>query len=181
MPRIPGVSDEDIHPKAGELLAATERKLGRVPNLFRGLAHSPAALEAYLSLGEKLSAGALSAELREKIALTMAGANQCAYCAAAHTAIGQSLSIEPAELTRALLGDSEDPRTAALLDLTNAIVEKRGAVADEELARARAAGITDAEIAEVVANVALNVLTNYFNRLAETEVDFPAVPVAEAA
>ena len=37
----------------------------------------------------------------------------------------------------------------------------------------QAAGVSDAEITEVVANTALNLLTNYFNHVADTVVDFP--------
>ena len=37
------------------------------------------------------------------------------------------------------------------------------------------AGITDGEVIEVTANVALNILTNYVNHVAETVVDFPPV------
>jgi alkylhydroperoxidase family enzyme len=61
------------------------------------------------------------------------------------------------------------------------IVEKRGRVSDEDVARVRYAGHTDAEIAEIVANVAVNIFTNYFNHVAETEVDFPPAQSARAA
>ena len=36
-------------------------------------------------------------------------------------------------------------------------------------------GYSSAEIVEIVANVALNIFTNYFNHVAETEIDFPHV------
>ena len=39
-----------------------------------------------------------------------------------------------------------------------------------------AAGFSEGEVAEIVANVALNIFTNYFNHVAETEVDFPTAP-----
>ena len=44
---------------------------------------------------------------------------------------------------------------------------------DVTLASARIAGLTDTEIVEVVAHVALNVFTNYLNNVAESEIDFP--------
>lgn len=181
MPRILPVSSDAADPRSKEMLDGAEQKLGMIPNLFSTLAHSPAALDAYLTLGNALSNGVLSATTRENIALTLAGANECAYCASAHSAIGRSLDIEPAELTRNLLAESEDPKTAAILGLTRSILDTRGAVSDAELDRARAAGISDAEIAEIVANVALNVLTNYFNRLAETDIDFPVVTLETVA
>jgi alkylhydroperoxidase family enzyme len=54
----------------------------------------------------------------------------------------------------------------------------RGHIDDATLAIARDAGLTDAEIVEVVAHVALNVFTNYLNTVAQTTIDFPEVPVA---
>jgi len=52
-----------------------------------------------------------------------------------------------------------DARKAALLDLAVAVNRSRGRVSDQSLVAARAAGIVDAEIVEVVAHVALNVFT----------------------
>ena len=40
-----------------------------------------------------------------------------------------------------------------------------------------AAGLDDGDIAEVIANVALNLFTNYFNNFNQSEVDLPKVPV----
>ena len=37
----------------------------------------------------------------------------------------------------------------------------------------RQMGVDDAAIVEVVANVAINVFTNYLNRVADTVIDFP--------
>jgi alkylhydroperoxidase family enzyme len=45
----------------------------------------------------------------------------------------------------------------------------------------KAAGFTDAQIVEIVAVVAENVLTNFLNNVAQTEIDFPAVRAAEYA
>jgi alkylhydroperoxidase family enzyme len=56
------------------------------------------------------------------------------------------------------------------------VVQDRGHVTDEELAEVRRAGYSDGEIVEIVAHVALNIFTNYFNQVAETDIDFPAVP-----
>ena len=69
--------------------------------------------------------------------------------------------------------DSTDPRIAAALQFAQQVVQNQGHVSDEEVAKVREAGYGDAEITEIVGHVALNVLTNYFNTVAETEVDFP--------
>ncbi len=76
-----------------------------------------------------------------------------------------------------------DPKIAAALRFARVVNDMRGGVSDHDLAEVRAAGYDDAEIAAIVGHVALNVLTNYFNRVARPEIDFPEVGggLAEAA
>jgi AhpD family alkylhydroperoxidase len=113
----------------------------------------------------------------------VAGENGCGYCASAHTFLAGKAGVAKDELVRNLAGGSADPRTAAILALARRIVATRGQVADGDIAAARAAGLDDGAIAETVAHVALNVLTNYLNNLAQTAIDFPvvAVPTRPAA
>jgi uncharacterized peroxidase-related enzyme len=165
-----------------ELFDEIRAKLGVVPNMMRVMANSPAVLKGYLGLSGALAAGSLGAQSREQIALAVAEANGCDYCLAVHAAIGASVGLGETEIAAARRGTATDPRRAAAVRLAVALVEGRGRVADAELARVRAAGYTDGEIAEIVAAVALNVLTNYVNILAGTDVDFPrAEPLAAAA
>jgi uncharacterized peroxidase-related enzyme len=175
MPRIPALDPSTAPERSRVLLKQVEKKLGMVPNIMKGLANSPAALQAYLGLGEALSAGALGPKLREQIALVAAQSNQCQYCLSAHTAIGQMVGLKETEISESREARSFDPRTAAILEFARLLVEQRGNVTDEELRRVRQAGVSDGEIAEVVANVAHNTLSNYFNHVAETEIDFPQV------
>jgi uncharacterized peroxidase-related enzyme len=181
MTRIDAVDPRTATGEAKTLLDAVEKKMGMVPNLTRGLAHSPAALEGYLSLMGALSKGELTPRQREQIALAVAEANGCDYCLSAHSAIGGRLGLDEAEMRRNRRSESADTRTNALLRLARRVVDTRGEVSDGDLKTARASGLGDGEIVEVVAHVALNVLTNYFNRLANTEIDFPVVPGEMAA
>ena len=73
----------------------------------------------------------------------------------------------------AYTADSTDPRIAAALHFAQQVVQNQGHVSDEGVAEVRQAGYGDAEIAEFIRHVALNVFTNYFNSVAQTEVDFP--------
>ncbi len=175
MARIQALEPNQADPKSRELFAAVEKKMGRVPNLLKGLGNSPAALEAYLALSGAVGGGTLSTKLREQIALATAGVNGCSYCASAHTAVGKSLKVDADELTRNLSGQSSDPRTAVVLSFVQSVLATAGHVADEELEAVRAAGFTDGEVAEIVTSIALNVFTNYFNGVAGTEIDFPKV------
>ena len=72
-------------------------------------------------------------------------------------------------------GESSESRSHAALRFASKLVSERGRVDDRELAQVRKAGFGDGEIAEIVANVALNLFTNYFNHVADPQVDFPAV------
>ena len=181
MPRLTPVDPKSATGKAKELLDGVQKKLGVTPNLMRTMANAPAALQAYLGLGEALSRGSFDAKSREAIALTVAGANGCEYCASAHAAISKGLKVDDLEIDRRLNGRASDPKLDAALVFASKIVAKRGFVSDDELAAVRAAGHDDGAIAEIVANVAANLLTNYFNHVAQTEVDFPKVDLPRAA
>jgi uncharacterized peroxidase-related enzyme len=180
MPRLTVVDPEQAEGRAKKLLDQVQQALGATPNMMRAMAESPAVLDAYLSFSGALGRGSLSAGVREQLALLTAAENSCGYCAAAHTVLGGRAGVSDADLSAAITGEASDPRTAATLRLARAIIAERGFVSDEDLADARAAGLTDGEIGEVVGNVALNVFTNYFNSVGRTELDFPAVALPTA-
>jgi uncharacterized peroxidase-related enzyme len=178
MPRLNAIDPKEATGKTKELLDGVKAKLGMVPNLMRTFANSPAALEAYLNFNGALGGGLLNAKLREQIALTVADANSCEYCLSAHTAIGKLVGLNENELVASRHAGSSDTKTAAALKFAHQLVVKRGEVLDSEVATVRAAGYNDGEITEIVANVALNIFTNYFNQVAQTVVDFPKVALA---
>jgi len=181
MTRINAIDPKTATGPAKELLDAVQDKLGMVPNLFKTLAHSPAALQGYLSLSQSLESSSLSAGLREQIALTISETNQCEYCVAAHSTVGKIVGLNESELTDSRLAQSPDRKTDAILKFARLLVEKRGWAHDTELEQVRQAGASDAEIAEIVALVALLTFSNYFNHIAETEIDFPiAAPLVQS-
>lgn len=180
MPRINPIETSNADPKSAALLGNVQKALGMTPNLMSTLAHSPASLGAYLGFGQALGGGTLGAKLREQLAVAIAGANNCEYCASAHTALGGGLGVPGEELARNLQGASTDNRTNAAIGFARAIVERRGWVTDEELANARGSGLSESDIVEIVAVVAINTFSNYFNHVAGTEVDFPRVAINEA-
>ena len=181
MTRIPALDPTTATGKTKTLLDAVQKKLGRVPNMMRTLAQAPAALDGYLAFSGALAGGSLDAKVREQIALTVAEANLCDYCLSAHTAIGGMVGLSAAEVNAARTATASQPKTNALLKLARSLVVNRGEIPDSDLAAARAAGLGDGEIIETTANVALNILTNYVNHVAQTVVDFPAVAKASPA
>jgi uncharacterized peroxidase-related enzyme len=174
--RISAIDPATTSGKAKDLLDAVKSKLGMVPNMMRTMAHSPAALDGYLAFSGALSHGVLDAKAREQIALAVGQSNSCDYCVAAHTAIGKMVGLNADEITGARSNRSADDKRAAILTLASRINQTRGNVTDADINAARSAGVTDAEIAETVANVALNIYTNYFNHIAATQIDFPKAP-----
>jgi uncharacterized peroxidase-related enzyme len=162
---------------AAEILSVVREKHGTVPNIFATMAHSPAVVESYLAVSGALGKGTLSAQVREQIALTVAGVNKCDYCASAHTFIAVSLGVVETEAANNLVGRSNDPRTAAILRFAGDVVRDRGKFSHNAsiLNELRSAGVSDAEIVEIIANVSLNIFTNYFNHIAGTNIDFPFV------
>jgi len=175
MARIPTIDPSTASGPAADLLGAVKSKLGLVPNMTRVMANSPQALEAYLAFSGALGKGALPAKLREQIAILVAEGNSCTYCLSAHTAIGKMVGLPENELLAAREGESADPRTAAALRFASRVLSSNGEIDDADVADVRNAGWTDAHIAEIVANVALNVYTNLFNKAFAVEVDFPVV------
>lgn len=175
MPRISQIDLNEVSGKSQELLCAVQEKFGMVPNMTRTMANSPVVLEGYLGLSTALSKGKLSAEQREQIALTVAQANLCDYCLAAHSAIATKVGLTDDAILDSRNGTSVDSESNVLIRFARKMVDERGNVSDNDVEELRAAGFKDGAIAEVVANVALNMFTNYFNHVAETEVDFPKV------
>ena len=181
MPRVLAIAVKDAEENTKAILEGVQKKLGMAPNLFRTLANSQAALEGYLKFEGALATGGLDRKVREQIALAVAQANECQYCLSAHTLLGKSAGLGEAELRDSRSGASADPKVDAMLRFALSVVKRKGGVSDADLARVREAGVSDAEIVEIVAHVALNILTNYINLVAQTEVDFPKVELTLAS
>ncbi len=174
MARLEAVDPAKTTGKTKQLLDGMQAKLGVIPNLMRTMAAAPAVLDAYVSLTGALSGGTLSHKLREQIALAIAEQNACDYCVAAHSAIGRKVGLSPQELLDSRRGHAADARVDALLGFARRVVEARGHVSDMDVARVKEHGWSDGEIGEVIANVALSLFTNYYNHVAQTQIDFPA-------
>ncbi len=183
MSRIPTPATIEAAPTASQpMLQAVKKQLGVVPNLFRMVSNSPAALEGYLSLSAALGKGELPAATRERIALAVAEVNGCGYCLSAHTYLGKHVAkLDDAEMSANRDGASTDAMAHAAVHFAAQVAKQRGHISDEDLAQVKAAGYSDAQVIEIVQHVALNTWTNYINEVAQTVIDFPAVSLRKAA
>jgi uncharacterized peroxidase-related enzyme len=183
MSRIPVPATIDDAPAASRsLLRAVEKQFGSVPNLFRMVANSPAALGGYLGMFDALTQGALPAATRERIALAIAELNGCYYCLSAHAYLGKNLAkLDDAEIAANRGGTSNDPKADAAVRFAIKVARAQGRVGDDDLRAIRLAGYDDSQVIEIVQHVALNFWTNAINGVAKTEIDFPAVTAHQAA
>ena len=175
MSRLIAIDPRTATGAAKPLLDAVQASLGVTPNLFRVLAHSPKALEGFLGLYGASAGFAVDKATQERIALTVAESNACEYCVAAHTAIGRGAGLSNDEMRLNRMGTSADARAAAAVKFASTINRNVGDITDAEFGSARSAGLTDGEIVEIIAAVAINVFTNLLNKVAQVEIDFPKV------
>ena len=130
MSRLPTPASTEEAPAAAQpLLQAVKKQLGVVPNLFRLVGTSPAALEGYLGLNGALAKGALEAPTRERIALAVAEINGCDYCLSAHSYLGKNLAkLSDAEIAANRNGGSADAKADAAVRFAVKLVNARGHV-----------------------------------------------------
>ena len=161
--------------KAKELLDFVMKRTGRIPNMVRLMANSPAALNACLGFAGALRDAKLPAETQELIAIAVAEANGCDYALSAVSALGRSGGRSESDVAAARHAHARDPKTTAALRFAAKVVETRGHVESVDVAALREAGFSDGEVAEVIAVVVLNTYRSFFNLVARPEIDFPLV------
>ena len=181
MTRLNQVETSEAQGEALTLLQQVERQLGMVPNFMKVFANSPATLAAFVGFNNNLHRGELDHKIRERIALAMAEANGCQYCVSAHTALGKQAGLTDDEILAARQGGSSEAKADAAVKFSRAVLDSKGDVTTAELNAVREAGFGDAEIVEIIANVSLNVLTNFFGKAAQIDIDFPEVELLATA
>ncbi len=181
MSRLHPVDPSNATGKQKELLDGVKRKLGMVPNMTRVMAASPVVLEAYLAFSGALASGLLDAKTREELALLTAQENHCNYCLSAHTAIGKMVGLNHDEIVASREGNGISQKATAALVFAKCVLDTKGDISEADFQTARSAGFSEGEIAEIIAHVALNVFTNYFNIATDVDIDFPKVSYTEIA
>ncbi len=130
---------------------------------------------------ELLDAVQAKLKITPNIALEVGEQNSCQYCVSAHTAIGKLTGLTDSEIDQAREARSGSARNAAALQFARELVVKKGRATDADVETVPCVGFSDGEIAEIIAHVALNIFTNYFNNTAEVEVDFPKIALRQSA
>ena len=161
------------------ILQALQQKIGRVPNMYRVMANSPAVLAAYTNYSDNLSAGQLDKQLAELIAVAAAEHNRCSYCLSAHTATGRRNGLSPEELVEGRQFHSDNPAFAAALVFAHKMLQAPTSLSPADLDELHTVGFSDAAVLEIIAHVVRNMFTNFVNVVADTELDWthPVYPL----
>jgi len=165
MPHVQLVNLKETFGTRHAILSDINTAFGNTPNMFRAVANSSAAL----------GNGVIPAKLGEQIAVAIANQNQCEYCLAAHTVLGQTAGASSAEMAAAQSGNSYDAKTDAVLKFVLKVVSQRAQNNKEDVEFLRSHGYGDEHIVEIMAHVALNLYTNYINVALAIPVDFPKI------
>ena len=158
-----------------EVYAQIKKAAGSVPNTFAAIgAHSPSALKTVLQADGVLAAGSLSKQDQETIKLVVSEVAGCDYCVAAHSMLGKmtGLKTEALHQIRVCLPTGDDKRDA-LVTFVRKLQQSHGTIPVAEFAAIKAAGYTDQQLVEISLAIAVTVFTNVFNRINDTEIDFP--------
>ncbi|QFY44179.1 carboxymuconolactone decarboxylase family protein [Candidatus Methylospira mobilis] len=183
MPRLP-LQTAETAPDASKLFI--ERAIaanGFLPNLIAVLANTPAAVEAYFTVGEINNRASLTLAEREVIQITAAALHGCEFCVAGHSAIALKKAGFDRKSVIALQqrGVTGNPRFDALVDFTRSIIISRGAVDDGELTAFIEAGFSSDQALEVILGISLATLCNFANNLAKNEINMQLQPFRPGA
>ncbi len=109
--RIPAIADQDFTSEQRAAVSPMTTRNGMVLNIFRTLAHSPAALNAFMVWAGYVlsSANDLAARDREIVILRVGFRCRSGYEFAQHTRVGMRCGVTQEEI-EAIKGDPADPR-----------------------------------------------------------------------
>src|SRR6201996_8210472 len=132
MSRLVIPARDDVPETSKPILDAVHKQLGVVPNMFRLIAQSPAALQGFAANNAALTK-TLDVKTRERIALAVAQVNGCDYCLSAHSYLGPNLAkITPDEVARNRKGESGDAKANAAVHFAAKVVRDRGHVSNAD-------------------------------------------------
>jgi len=153
-----------------ELMKNIQASYGFMPELFAYMAESPEALEAYVTVNKLVSKTSLSPAQQQLVLLAVSKINACDFCQVAHEAVGLRSGLDKDTLA-ALKADEniQNVGDAALVNLAQTIVKKRGWLDESDLLAFYNAGFGPKQVMEVILGVSLKTLSNYTNHLTHPE------------
>jgi uncharacterized peroxidase-related enzyme len=177
MSRIPTPSVESATGATAEVFAQIKKAAGSVPNTFAVIgALGPDALKAVLQAGAVLTGGDLSKQDQETIKLVVSEAVGCDYCVAAHSLVGKLAGLKPDVLKKIREHETTgDAKRDALIHFVRTLATTSGTISEADFLAIKDAGYSDQQLVDISLAIAVTTFTNVFNRINDTEIDFPSV------
>lgn len=150
-------------PAQNEFLAKLEGKSKKPNAFFRAMANRPEVLKNFVPLyGAIVGPGSVGQRVKELVYLTCSYANQCAFCAAAHTASAPKAGVTDAEMRALRAGDVQpfSPAERAAIAYARDLTRTAKAAESRE---ALFAHFTEEQIVEITLVAAMANFTNRFN------------------
>ena len=157
-----------------EIFNKTQKGLGFVPNMYKSMGNNPALLDAYTYAYNTFRANSgFSPVEQEVVFLSVAYENNCEYCMAAHSFVGDMMTKVPTEVTDAIREGKQipDAKLAALSKLTRSLTSNRGNVSQTEVDEFLATGYSESHVLGIIAGIGAKTLSNYSNHITNPEVD----------
>lgn len=166
---------------AAARLADLEARHGRVGTMVATMAGSPSVLAGYLDLSRAMKRTKLTRAVTERISLAVQDRLDCAVCLEAHTNAARAAGLDDSEISLARAGTSDDPAIAPIIAFGRRAHQEPASITAADIDALRALGLGDRDVLDIVALVALNVLTGTFNLVAGLEPDPPSPTALDVA
>lgn len=171
---------EEVSANNQAIFDSLKKQIGTVPNLFATFTYSEHALGDYLALSGRKSS--LSGKEKEVVNLVVSEVNNCAYCKAAHTAIGQMNGFTEDQTIEIRSGKvSFDAKLDALAKYVKSAVVTRGKADQAVLEAFFVAGYTKENLVDTILLIGDKTITNFLHGATQIPVDFPAAQELEVA
>ncbi|MEM6254235.1 MAG: ATP-binding protein [Cyanobacteria bacterium P01_D01_bin.156] len=168
----PIYSIEDAPEDSKASLIQAKETFGLLPNSIAVSAEAPALLKAGMVLWKLFEDTSFSPIEQQVIYLTVNFTHNCHYCMASHSAIADASDMSAEDLEALRKGTPLlDPKLQALRRFTQRMIETKGQVEQPEVLTFMAHGYTKQQVLEIVLGVAIKVIHNYTNNIAETPLD----------
>lgn len=153
-------------------LEAAAQAFGFIPNLLGYMSESPFLLNGYLHLFNQLEHTDLTPLEQQVVMMTLNRYHECRYCMAGHTQMAEMQGLDM-KVINAIRDDGplQDPKLATLRAFTLKMAEQRGVVSQTLVDAFFNAGYSQQNALEVIAAIAMKVMSNYTNHLVGTEID----------
>lgn len=171
MIEFPLHSLETAPPSSRALLADAVAAHGRLPNMARTMAESPAALQGFELLRQAFAQSSLTPLEQQVVYLTVSKVNACHYCTTQTGMFDDSPAARAA--ADAIREDRPiaDTKLQALRRFAAAMTEERGWVSEGLIDRFISAGYGRAQVLEVISGIALATMSSYTNHVAATPIE----------